>query len=435
MLVERIRKGFLLVPAFVILFSLTFGALVYSRATGADVPNGTTSGPEQGDVDQAAMGNNMFAFELYGMLRDGNGNVFFSPYSVRLALAMTYGGAEGATAEQMAEVLSFASSQEELHPALSNLAEELRSRAATERGGEETEGQFQLNIANAIWGQQSYPFADAYLQLLDEYYGAGLQAVDFVSNPEAVRQMINAWAAEATEGKIEDIVPEGAIDQLTRLVLANAIYFKAAWLHQFEEGMTSDGPFTLLDGSDVQVPQMQQQERFSYLDGDGYQAVALPYVGNTTAMLVVLPDEGQFTTVEEGLDEEMFNSILSGLSTNRVRLWLPRFEYEFEVSLSDTLKAMGMPAAFDGQQADFSGMVDDEMSENLYLSDVLHKAYVGVDEEGTEAAAVTAVIGGITSAPAGEVIEMKVDRPFVFAIYDRPTNTILFLGRVLNPAS
>jgi serpin B len=247
--------------------------------------------------------------------------------------------------------------------------------------------------------------------------------------------MINAWAAEATEGKIEDIVPEGAIDQLTRLVLANAIYFKAAWLHQFEEGMTSDGPFTLLDGSDVQVPQMQQQERFSYLDGDGYQAVALPYVGNTTAMLVVLPDEGQFTTVEEGLDEEMFNSILSGLSTNRVRLWLPRFEYEFEVSLSDTLKAMGMPAAFDGQQADFSGMVDDEMSENLYLSDVLHKAYVGVDEEGTEAAAVTAVIGGITSAPAGEVIEMKVDRPFVFAIYDRPTNSILFLGRVLNPAS
>jgi serpin B len=333
-------------------------------------------------------GNGAFAFELYQVLKGEEGNLFYSPYSISVALAMTYAGARGETAEEMAATLQFMLEQDRLHPAFN------------------------------------------WLDVLAENYGAGLRILDFINEAEKSRVTINDWVSDQTEGRIEDLIPQGAIDALTRLVLTNAIYFNAAWECPFDEKVTADGPFYLFDGGQVTVPTMRQTESFGYTKGEGYQAVELPYDGGELSMVILLPASGNFEAFEEGLQAQKVNDIINGLQPTEVALTMPRFEFESEFSLKDTLAEMGMPIAF-SDDADFSGMTGNP---ELCISEVVHKAFVAVDEAGTEAAAATAVIMELTAVPPPP-LEVTIDRPFIFLIGDIETGAVLFVGRVLNPGA
>ena len=377
-------------------------------------------------------GNSAFAFDLYRSLGAEDGNLFYSPYSISLALAMTYAGAMGETERQMADTLHYLLPQERLHTSFNSLDLELASMAdAPEEEGDA----FTLNLANAVWGQKDYEFLGPFLDVLAENYGAGVRPVDFVGSPEESRVRINDWVAERTEDRIKDLIPEDAIDRTTRMVLTNAIYFNARWFHPFFKHLTSARPFHLLDGSKVDVPMMMMAaaERFGYADGDGYQAVELPYRGRDMWMTILLPDAGAFREFEESMDADLVAGILGDIEREYVELTMPKFEFESEFSLKETLKAMGMPNAFDGFTADFSGM-DGRSCPGvcLLISDAFHKAFVSVDEEGTEAAAATGVVVILESArPTPK--KLMVDRPFIFLIRDRATDAILFVGRVENP--
>jgi serpin B len=385
------------------------------------------------DVDDATLqtlveGNNEFAFDLYKQLIAGeDGNLFYSPYSISLALAMTYAGASGQTAEQMAEVLHFMLTDNELHAAFNKLAIELNKRN-TARPNYGIQG-VQLNIANAIWGQQDYEFMQAFLNVLAENYDAGMRTLDYQSDPEGCRQIINDWVSEQTNGKIKDLIPEGGITPLTRLVLTNAIYFKATWLYPFEEENT-DGNFYLADGRTVSVPMIHQTAMFNYKDGRNYRAVELTYDNNTMSMVIIVPDKGSFEDFETALTAESMISIVSSLDDQKLNLSMPKFKFEYQTGLKDILQAMGMTDAFN-EAADFSKMT---MIEALFIADVLHKAYVSVDEKGTEAAAATAVMMAGSAPPKDEPIDFTIDRPFIFLIMDNVTDSILFIGRVMNPA-
>jgi serpin B len=397
--------------------------LIKSNKPKLDASNVSTD-----DIDALVSGNDEFAFNLYNRLSGGDGNLFLSPYSISLALAMTYAGARNQTEQQMADVLGFSLPQDQLHAAFNALQQELDSRSQQTEIKEDQ--RFRLNIVNAIWGQDGYQFLPDYLDTLAQNYGAGLRVLDFTNSPEPSRITINDWVSEQTEERIKDLIPAGAIDTLTRLVLTNAIYFNASWQTPFEESATRDGAFILLDGSQETAQMMNEQENFLYTQGDGYQAIALPYVGGDLDMLIILPDEGQFEQFQQQLDAEQFASIVESLNSKEVALSMPKFKFDAEFSLGDTLKAMGMPLAF-SDQADFSGMSE---AEDLYISDVVHKAFVSVDESGTEAAAATAVIMKALAMPL-EPVKMTVDHPFIFAIRDIPTGSILFLGRVTNPVN
>ena len=386
--------------------------------------------PDVSQSDQALLveGNSAFAFELYRALKGEEGNLFYSPYSISLALAMTYAGARGETAEQMAATLQFILDQDRLHPAFNWLDAELASRGEGAQG-KDGEG-FRLNIANAIWGQEDYTFLPDFLDVLAENYGAGLRVMDFITQAEKSRLAINEWVSDQTNNRIPELVPQGAIGALTRLVLTNAIYFNAAWAYPFDEKATANGPFYLLDGGQVTVPMMKQTESFGYTEGEGYQAVELLYDGDELSMVILLPASGNFQAFEEGLQFQQIADIMSGLQPSAVSLTMPRFEFDSEFSLKDTLTGMGMQDAFSGA-ADFSGMTGNR---ELFISDVIHKAFVSVDEAGTEAAAATAVIMP-TAAPPEPSVDVTADRPFIFLIRDVETGTILFVGRVLNPGS
>ena len=393
---------------------------VRSEKTRVTVPLATDS-----ELTDLVRGNNDFAFNLYQKLREGeSGNLFYSPYSISLALAMTYAGAKSETERQMSNALHFILSQDKLHPAFNALDLQLASR------GEGSSGQdgkgFRLNIANAIWGQQGYAFLQGFLDKLAENYGAGMRIANFIEAPENSRVAINDWVAHKTEDKIKDLIPSGAIDELTRLVLTNAIYFNAAWLHPFDARTTAEGDFHLLNGSGIKAPMMRQTESFGYARGTGYQAVELLYDGGEISMVILLPDKGNFAPFEKSLNAELISQISKDLRRERIELTMPSFEFEAQFKLGETLEKMGMSDAFDQQLADFSGM---DGTKDLSISDVFHKAFVLVNENGTEAAAATGVVIGVTSLPP----RVTVDRPFIFLIRDIATNTTLFVGRVMDP--
>jgi serpin B len=394
----------------------------------SDKPRDTAPQAGQTDLTTLVEGNSDFAFELYQALKDEEGNLFYSPHSISLALAMTYAGARGETEQQMADTLHFLLAQDDLHRAFNTLDIELASRGEGAQG-KDGEG-FRLNIVNAIWGQKDYQFLTEFLDTLAENYGAGLRLLDFISAPEESRITINEWVSDQTEERINDLIPQGAINFLTRLVLTNAIYFNAAWQYPFEESDTRDGTFYRLDGGEVTVPMMHQIEEFGYAEGDGYQVVELPYDGGELAMVILLPRLDRFEDFESSLDSQQVAAMIPDLECRQVILTMPKFEFESEFSLKKTLAAMGMPVAFsDG--ADFSGMTG---GRELLISDVIHKAFVSVDEAGTEAAAATAVIMRATALPIGEPVEVSLDRPFLFIIRDIGTGAVLFVGRVANPA-
>ena len=383
--------------------------------------------PGEAAVSDLVAGNTRFALGLYGVLFDKSANLFYSPYSISLALAMTYAGARGNTEQEMAQALAFTLPQDRLHPAFNSLDQALSSRG--EKAQQEGE-RFRLHVANSLWGQQGFSFQPAFLDLLAQHYGAGMQVLDFESAPEPSRQTINRWVEEQTEQKIKDLLPAGSVDRLTRLVLTNAIYFNAGWKDPFEAEATQDGAFHLLNGSTATVPMMQESESLGYGEGEGCQVVELPYVGDEMSMVILLPAEGRFEEFARGLDAGRLAGALQGIGPAQVQLTLPKFKYESSVALKDALAKLGMAEAFE-DRADLSGMTG---RRDLYISDVYHKAFVAVDEKGTEAAAATAVVMQVTAMPA-EAKEVRVDRPFIFLIRDMQTGAILFLGHVVNPAA
>jgi len=383
---------------------------------------------QQSDLRALVAGNTTFAFELYHALRKENGNLFCSPWSISTALAMTYVGARGKTERQMAQTLHFNLPQKRLHSAFNASGLALAGRG--KRAGRREEEGFRLHMVDAIWGQTGHPFIPQFLDLLVENYGAGLRLLDFASVPEAARATINRWVSRETDGKIKDLLPERSIDGLTVLVLTDAIYFKAKWMHPFKRETTRPGVFHLLGGREVTIDMMSQTGDLGYAEGEEYQAVELPYRGGHMSMIIFLPREGRFGEFEGSLRSEQVKRIVDRLAARSVRLTMPRFRYESRFALKKVLAAMGMRDAFGLGAADFSGM---DGMRDLFISDVHHKAFVAVDEAGTEAAAATAVVmkKGRRTSP----IELKVDRPFIFMIRDIETGTVLFTGRVLNPSA
>ena len=387
------------------------------------------------EVSDLVLGNGVFAFDLYRALSADDGNLFFSPYSISISLGMTYAGARGETEKQMTDTLSFLLPQDRLHPAFNTLHLDLDSRGGGTQNNDPSA--FRLSIANALWGQQGHHFLDEFTTVVAENYGARVRPTDFLEQPEESRLRINDWVAEATENRIRDLIPTGKFDdQPPALVLTNAIYFNAGWLHEFSE-LSTPTAFHPLQGEAVDVPMMERSAMSKYAGGDGYQAVDLRYKFSKMSMTILLPDSGTFEEFESSLDYELVTRTDEDMESREVVLTMPRFEFESEFDLVDTLESMGMRDAFDGSRANFSGMDGRSCMAGdprcLFLSDVIHKAFVAVDEEGTEAAAATLQIAIPMSGSALPPVEFTVDRPFIFLIRDRETGTILFVGRVLDP--
>jgi serpin B len=382
------------------------------------------------DVAQVVAGNSAFAFDLYQNLRLEPGNLFFSPYSISSALAMTYAGARGDTQAQMARTLHYPLGQDGLHPAFNALDLDLNTA-----GSGADKASFTLRSVNSLWAEQDYKFLPAFLDMLGRNYGAGLRLVDYKDSThrEQARLAINDWVKTATANKIPALIDQGVLDENTRLVLANAIYFKGDWYAPFDPNSPA-APFTKLDGSTVTSYLMFRHEQTAYAAGPDYQAVQLPYQGVRTSLVLLLPLAGQFAAFEQSLTADKVAGIVAALKPVEVELFMPRFKYDTSLSLADALKALGMPLAFDAVQADFSGATGQR---DLFISNVIHKAYVAVDEKGTEAAAATAVIAVGAGAPVNpsQPIVVKADHPFIFFIRDQQTGSILFVGRVLDPGN
>ncbi len=371
----------------------------------------------------AATANNAFALALYRQLAGNEGDLFYSPYSIYTALMMAYAGAAGETAAQMEQALAIELPGSDVHAALNALNLTLLNNSQFD--GKPV---FSFNVANQLWGQKDFAFNEQFLNTLSANYNADLKTVDF-NDSENARALINLWVAAQTNDKIKDLIPAGVLDALTRLVLTNAVYFKAAWMNQFDPSKTALGSFTLADGSQVDVPMMHAQRSMQAFVNEGLEVVELPYEGGMYSMVLVMPAQGSLADFEASLDADRLNEILGSLSTASVTLSMPKFKLESSFGLSEAMKTLGMTDAFTPGIADFSGMED---TRSLYISDLLHKAYVDVNEEGTEAAAATAVVVGMTSMPAESYI-ISFDHPFLFLIRDIQTNTILFMGRLADP--
>jgi serpin B len=394
----------------------------------SDLSRDMSPEPGPGELDAVVDGNNQFAFDCYGQIKGDTGNIFFSPVSISFAFGMCFAGANGNTETEIARTMHFTLPENNLHNAFDALELALTTEPENSDPGKGEE--LKLHIANSTWGQKDYYFVPEFLDILAYYYGAGMNLVDFKTDPDQCRVLINEWVSEKTENRINDLLPPGSISDLARLVLTNAIYFKANWLDPFDEADTRDGDFYLTDGSTVTVSMMNQVIITGYTEAAGeYQAVKLGYQGTRqNSMIIIMPEDGRFGSVENTLSADTFNGIVQGMSGYMVTLAMPKFEYEWESSLKSTLRSLGMVDAFIDDRADFSGI---NGQRDLIIHDVFHKAFIAVDEIGTEAAAATAIIIGTTSMPPSAA--MTINRPFIFAIYNDDTGAILFLGRVMQP--
>ncbi|MEA3368666.1 MAG: serpin family protein, partial [Planctomycetota bacterium] len=368
---------------------------------------------------------NDFGLDLYGRVRGEEGNLFLSPYSIASALAMTWAGARGETADEMARTLAlppaWRAEPERIHAAFGHLTESLNDPKAS----------YDLTVANALWGQKAYGFLGGFLGLLGDHYGAGLREVDFAGNTEAARQAINAWVEKETRDKIRDLVPKGALARLTRLVLTNAIYFKGTWRFPFGKDDTKDADFFAPSGT-VKVPMMRDAKHYRYADAVGHHVLELPYKGRDLAMVLLVPKaKDGLPALEGSLSAKALAGWIGEMKHTRVRVFLPRFKTTWRCLLGGVLAKMGMARAFDPAKADFSGMNGGK--EPLWIGEVIHKAFVEVNEEGTEAAAATAVIMMGSAAPPAPPPVVRCDRPFLFLIRDTRSGAILFLGRLVNP--
>lgn len=369
-------------------------------------------------------GNAQFAFDFYRQIHSEEGNLVFSPLSLSLALSMTLSGARGITQQEMLQALSMEFLGDDLHPAYNALLLQIAASENAELNQEEG-SPFRLNIANSIWGQEGADFEQAFLDGLARHYGAGIYQVDYGNDSKGAQEKINGWVSDETEAKIPKLIPDGVLDPSTRLVLVNAIYFKASWAFPFLDNATQEAPFYLLDGSTKMVQMMNSPQIYGkYLETENYMLISLRYLSKDFDMLLIVPDEGKFKAVEESLTPEALAEAIQSLQPRGLNLYMPKFDIRTPLDAIPPLEALGMQAAFG--DADFSGI---SKSMSLFISDVVHEATITVDEKGTEAAAATAVVMQESSAPEGTVI----DRPFMFAIQHQPSGTILFMGRVVEP--
>lgn len=371
-------------------------------------------------------GNTAFATDLYGELTSGTDNVFFSPYSISAAIGMTYAGAHGGTATAMKGALHLPVGN--VHVAFRGLADELAKRSKTVgHGGGDP---FQLAVANSLWGEKSQHFDPAFVKLLKDDYAAGLLPADFLHSADVERKRINGWVAGETNDKIKDLLPPNILQNDTKLVLVNAIYFKAGWSKPFRATATEKEAFTTLAGQSVQSDMMYARETVKYASTATYDAVAVPYSGGEVELVAIAPKAGKFSTFESSFDATALGEIYGGLAPQEVALHFPKFKIAgSSVKLKDALTKLGMGVAFTND-ADLSGITGHS---DTKISDVIHKAFINLDETGTEAAAATAVVVIAKSAMPHAVKDVRFDRPFIFAIRDVPTGAILFLGRVANP--
>ncbi len=435
-------SGALWTCACLCLFLMTCSAA--PTGNGEDLGSATMERNEQreSNMQTAAQQANEFAGRFYGQIaQQQQGNLFFSPLSIHSALSMTFAGSAGETARQMGEVLGFNRSPDEdvEHQAYSQLLDALNTSPVVrfetyEKGGQTTVERraFELVVANRLWGQEGFQWNPEFIRTARRQYLAGLEIVNFMSDPESARQTINGWVEETTSQRITNLIPSGSLDEMTRLVLTNAIYFKANWQNIFYEQNTSDQPFFLNDGNEAEVPFMTQTERYPYGEGENWQAVELPYELGALSMLVVLPKPADDAVqgVESLLVSGNLIAELGQLESAKVELSLPKFGLEQQLDLASALSEMGMALAF-SEGADFSGM---SPQARLFLSKALHKAFIEVDEKGTEAAAATAAVVGLTSMPPPESPKiLRADRPFIFMIRHNKTDAILFMGRVMDP--
>ena len=397
------------------------------------------------NFDLAAKATNGLAVDLHRKLATQNENLCVSPYSIESALAMTFAGADGDTRAEMARVLHFASDSSNVAPSfalLQHSLEEMSVKTAelvkkSEEFGSPTEP-ITLNIANRLFAQKDYDFRQDFLSLVKQNYGAAFEPMDFTTNPAAAAQHINKWVADQTREKIRDLIPENALNKLTRLVLANALYLKAPWADAFSEKTTQPEPFHVRGGTPVNVPMMRKTARFGYAKRQGFSAVSIPYVGDDLQFLVFLPDEvNGLSAVESKLTADILAEC-ANLQAQDIDLHLPKFKLEPPtIALAETLQALGMKSAFNIPQgsANFDKMAPRKPNDYLYISNVFHKTFIAVDEKGTEAAAATAVVMMRATAmrPKPPPIEVKVDRPFIYAIQHVPSGLCVFLGRVTDP--
>ena len=406
-----------------------------SQSTATETPVPTTvptAGPGEisGSAGKVVDANSIFAFDLYNKLAGGSGpdeNIFFSPYSISSAFALVYEGAKGDTASEINSVFHFPGEIQELRDGFSEINSGINAG----------DPEYELSVANALWAEKTYSFLDDYIKNAKDYYSADTTNLDFINQPEESRLTINKWAEDETHEKIKDLIPQGMIDPMTRLVITNAVYFKGDWVKQFDINNTHEADFTTASGKSVTVDMMQRTDEdavFGYMENDDLQMLKMPYdhdSGKELAMYVILPKDNDLKAVEENLDAFRLSELKTSLNTEEVKVFFPKFKLETEYSLSGTLADMGMPAAF-SDKADFSGM---DGTESLSISDVVHKAYVDVNEEGTEAAAATAVVMRLTAVVDEEPVPVFLaDHPFIFLIEDTEDGNILFMGKVSDPA-
>jgi len=389
------------------------------------------AGAAEGGRPDVVAGNNAFAFDLYRKLVTEKGrageNLFFSPYGISTALAMAYAGARGDTEAQMARVLHFGPNRKPFHGAMGRLVR--GPNVLNKKEG------CQVSVANALWAQKDYEFLRSFSDLVANSYQAGLNTVDFAGETEAARKTINRWVERRTQKKIKELFARGVLSTATRLVLTNAVYFKGDWDSPFDEEFTEQAPFALLDGETVEVPMMSHMDQFRYTEGVGFQALELPYEGRDLSMVILLPREADgLAAFEQKLAPKALSTWLDKMRTRDVEVFLPRFTMTSGFMLKKTLSAMGMPDAFTEGAADLSGM---DGTRGLFLSAVVHKAFVDVNETGTEAAAATGVSVDSECAPpeAEPPVVFRADHPFVLLIRGRRSGSILFLGRVTDPES
>lgn len=395
-----------------ILMGLTLGLLNKSRAADFAAHN-------------LVEGNNAFALDLYQRLNSKGKNVFLSPYSISSAFGMCYAGARGNTKKEMSKVFHYPADQEQLHKNFAELngaLEKIQKKRHVE-----------LNIANSLWAQNDYSFLSEYFSIIKKYYAAKIENVDFEHNPEKARKEINDWTEENTNHLIEEIIPQGVLTPLAKLVLASAIYFKGEWLSTFESERTKDEPFWVTPEHSKDVPMMRQDGYFEYAENRDIQALLLPYKGNDLSMVILLPRKKDgIRGLENRLTMKRITQWIGALQTQNTAIYLPKFAIESAFSLKEYLTSMGMRDAFLWPGADFSGMDGTEL---LFLSEALHKAWVKVDERGTEAAAATAVIMTLGAAPNESVKVFRADHPFVFIIKENTSGSILFMGKVSDPSA
>jgi serine protease inhibitor len=398
------------------------------------------------ESDLAATATNQLGIDLHRQLASGDENLCVSPYSIQSALAMTFAGSDGETRSEMAHVLHFPNKDDNIHASFSSLRDSLEETAKKSATlVEQTKGlggpsePITLSIANRLFAQSGYDFRERFRKFVQKYYGAPFEPLDFRKDAGGATQQINKWVADQTRDRIRDLIPAGALNEMTRLVLANAIYLKAAWAHEFNNRATRPAPFHVRGGTGVDVPMMRRQDRqFGYAKQEGFTAVSLPYVGNELQFVVLVPDEvSGLHAFESRLTAEILSQCAK-LEPHDVDLSMPKFKFEPPtILLGERLQALGMKSAFDQPRgsANFERIAPRKPNDYLYVSQVFHKTFIAVDEKGTEAAAATAVAMATTSAMAKKAppIEVKVDRPFVYAIQHVPSGACLFIGRVTDP--